>query len=101
MGTNLLLKPSPIPPSSQTSATHPHQAPLTLNDGAVFGGRKDGQVVGGDDQTRDGELVASQDSQVTWGWGLDLGGQRDPTCSHTLPASRPEAPTQGCKGTKP
>lgn len=45
--------------------------------------------------------MASQDSQVTWGWGLDLGGQRDPTCSHTLPASRPEAPTQGCKGTKP
>lgn len=31
---------------------------LTLNDGAVFGSREDGQVIRGDHQTRDGELVA-------------------------------------------
>lgn len=44
-----------------TRAPHQTQAlkvSLTLNDGAVFGGGEDGQVIRSDNQARDGELVA-------------------------------------------
>lgn len=35
----------------------PKPGSLTLDNGAVFGSREDGRVIGGDDHTRDGELV--------------------------------------------
>lgn len=55
--------------------THALKVSLTLNDGAVFGGGEDGQVIGSDNQTCDGELVATQNSNVGGSWGLDLGRQ--------------------------
>lgn len=55
---------------------HTLKVSLTLNDGAVFGGGEDGQVIRSDDQARDGELVAPQNSNVSGSWGLNLGRQR-------------------------
>lgn len=68
-----------------------------LYDGAVFGGREDGQVIGSDDQARNGELVAPQNSNVSGSWGLDLQRQRLGHCSrsHEVTAQlEPTYPTQ-------
>jgi hypothetical protein len=58
---------------------HTLEVSLTLDDGAVFGGGEDGQVIRSDDQARNGELVAPQNSNVGGSWGLDL--ERQETAS--------------------